>query len=64
MKTTKFSYYVCDYDSFSLVPSDSSVVAKFPTLAMARNFCMFNRGHYYIYCAGFVEYKDGLEVHK
>lgn len=64
MKTTKFSYWVYNYKVSCTYPVDSFPVAKFPTLAMARNYCQFNKGHYFIYCVGYVEYKDGLEVSK
>lgn len=64
MKTTKFSYWVYTYKASCTCPVDSFPVAKFQTLAMARNYCQFNKGHYFIYCVGYVEYKDGLEVSK
>lgn len=64
MKTTKFSYWVYTCKASRDYSEDPFPIAKFQTLAMARNYCQFNRGHYFIYCVGYVEYKDGLEVSK
>lgn len=54
MKTCKFYYSVFDFKD--------QLLGDFPTLAMARNFCTFNKGHYKILCSGFLEYKEGVEI--
>ena len=65
MKTCKFYYSVF---SGSLVghnfvyDNKDKPVAVFPTLAMARNFCTFNRSHFRIVCSGYLEYNEGVEI--
>ena len=47
---------VC-FDCFGFV-----FVDNFPTLAMARNYCTFNKGHFVIRCEGQIEYQKGVEI--